>query len=67
MWEGELGNVSSHVNDVCGYQLVQCPNKFGEEMERRDIEKHKKDNCKLREYTNAHIAHPGAIVIHTRM
>ena len=51
VWEGELGNVSSHVNDVCGYQLVQCPNKCGEKMERRDIEKHKKDNCELRMYT----------------
>ena len=48
--EGELGSVSSHVNDVCGYQLVQCPNKCGEEMERRGIEKHKKDKCVLREY-----------------
>ena len=51
VWEGELGNVSSHVNEVCGCQLVQCPNKCGEVMERRDIEKHKKDNCELREYT----------------
>ena len=54
VWEGELGNVSSHVNDVCGYQLVQCPNKCGEEMERRDIEKHKKDDCELRKYTCPH-------------
>ena len=51
VWEGELSNVSSHVNDVCGYQLVQCPNECGEVMERRDTEKHKKDSCKLREYT----------------
>ena len=50
MWEGELSNVSSHVNDVCGYQLVQCPNNCGEEMEGRNIEKHKKDNCALKEY-----------------
>ena len=50
VWEGELGNVSSHVNDVCGYQLVQCPNKCGEEMERRDIKKHRKNDCELREY-----------------
>jgi uncharacterized coiled-coil protein SlyX len=51
VWEGELSNVSSHVNDLCGYQLVQCPNECGEVMERRDTEKHKKDSCKLREYT----------------
>ena len=50
VWEGELSNVSSHVNDVCGYQLVQCPNKCGEEMEGRNIEKHKKYECELREY-----------------
>ena len=54
VWKGELGNVSSHVNDVCRYQLVQCPNKCGEEMERRDIEKHKKDKCELREYKCPH-------------
>ena len=54
VWEGELGNVSSHVNEVCGCQLVQCPNKCGEEMERRDIEKHKKDICELRQYTCPH-------------
>ena len=50
MWEGELSNVSSHVNDVCGYQLVECPKKCGEKMERRTTEKHKKDNCELRQY-----------------
>ena len=54
VWAGELGKVSSHVHGVCGYQLVHCPNKCGEEMERRDIEKHKKDKCELREYTCPH-------------
>ena len=54
VWEGELSNASSHVNDVCEYQLVQCPNKCGEKMERRGIEKHKKDKCELREYTCPH-------------
>ena len=49
-WEGELGNVESHQNGVCGYQLVQCGNKCGAEIERRDIEKHKKDHCELRMY-----------------
>ena len=49
-WEGELGNVESHQNGVCGYQLVQCGNKCGAEMERRDVEKHKKDHCELRMY-----------------
>ena len=49
-WEGELGNVESHQNGVCGYQLVQCGNKCGAEMERREVEKHKKDHCELRWY-----------------
>ena len=49
-WEGELGNVESHQNDVCGYQLVQCGNKCGAEIERREVEKHKKDHCELRMY-----------------
>ena len=49
-WEGELGNVESHQNGVCGYQLVQCGNKCGAEMERREVEKHKKDHCELRLY-----------------
>ena len=49
-WEGELGNVESHQNGVCGYQLVQCSNKCGAEIERRDVEKHKKDHCELRMY-----------------
>ena len=49
-WEGELGNVESHQNGVCGYQLVQCGNKCGAEMERREVEKHKKDHCELRMY-----------------
>ena len=60
MWEGELGSVSSHVNDVCRYQLVQCPNKCGEQMERKDIEKHKKGTCELRMYTCPHcLCHRG--------
>ena len=50
VWEGELGNVESHQNGVCGYQLVQCGNKCGAEMERREVEKHKKDHCELRMY-----------------
>ena len=49
-WEGELGNVESHQNGVCGYQLVQCGNKCGAEIERREVEKHKKDHCELRMY-----------------
>ena len=49
-WEGELGNVESHQNGVCGYQLVQCGNKCGAKMERRKVEKHKKDHCELRMY-----------------
>ena len=49
-WEGELGNVESHQNGVCGYQLVRCDNKCGVEIERRDVEKHKKDHCELRMY-----------------
>ena len=49
-WEGELGNVESHQNGVCGYQLVQCGNKCGAEIERRDVEKHEKDHCELRMY-----------------
>ena len=49
-WEGELGNVESHQNGVCGYQLVQCGNKCGAEMERREVEKHEEDHCKLRWY-----------------
>ena len=49
-WEGELGNVESHQNGVCGYQLLQCGNECGAEMERREIEKHKKDHCELRMY-----------------
>ena len=49
-WEGELGNVESHQNGVCGYQLVQCGNKCGAEMERREVEKHEKDHCELRLY-----------------
>ena len=49
-WEGELGNVESHQNDVCGYQLVQCGNKCGAEMERREVEKHEEDHCELRMY-----------------
>ena len=50
LWEGELGNVESHQNGVCGYQLVQCGNKCGAEIDRRDVEKHKKDHCELRMY-----------------
>ena len=53
-WEGELGNVESHQNGVCGYQLVQCGNKCGAEMERKEIEKHKKDHCELRMYRCPH-------------
>ena len=49
-WEGELGNVESHQNGVCGYQLVQCGNKCGAEIERREVEKHEKDHCELRMY-----------------
>ena len=47
---GELGNVESHQNGVCGYQLVQCGNKCGAEIERRDVEKHEEDHCELRMY-----------------
>ena len=49
-WEGELGNVESHQNGVCGYQLVQCDNKCGAEIERRDVEEHEEDHCELRVY-----------------
>ena len=49
-WEGELGNVESHQNGVCGYQLVQCGNKCGAEMERREVELHEEDHCELRMY-----------------
>ena len=56
-WEGELGNVESHQNSVCGYQLVQCGNKCGAEMERRKVEKHKKDHCELRRYKCPHCWH----------
>ena len=49
-WEGELGNVESHQNGVCGYQLVQCDNKCGAEMERREVEEHEEDHCELRRY-----------------
>ena len=49
-WEGELGNVESHQNGVCGYQLVQCGNRCGAEMERREVEKHEEDHCELRRY-----------------
>ena len=49
-WEGELGNVESHQNGVCGYQLVQCGNKCGVEMERREVEEHEEDHCELRMY-----------------
>ena len=49
-WEGELGNVESHQNGVCGYQLVQCGNKCGAEVERREVEEHEEDHCELRRY-----------------
>ena len=49
-WEGELGNVESHQNGVCGYQLVQCGNKCGAEMERREVKEHEEDHCELRMY-----------------
>ena len=49
-WEGELGNVESHQNGVCGYQLVQCGNMCGAEIERREVEKHEEDHCELRIY-----------------
>ena len=49
-WVGELGNVESHQNGVCGYQLVQCGNKCGAEIERRDVDEHEEDYCELRMY-----------------
>ena len=49
-WEGELGNVESHQNGVCGYQLVQCGNKCGAEIERREVEEHEEVHCELRRY-----------------
>ena len=50
VWTGELSAVVSHVSDVCAYQLVRCPNMCGEELKRRDIEQHKRENCVLRTY-----------------
>ena len=49
-WEGELGNVESHQNGVCGYQLVQCGNKCGAEIKRKEVEEHEEDHCELRMY-----------------
>ena len=50
VWKKELDKVASHVDDVCAYQLVQCPNSCGAKIERRDTKKHERDECKLRRY-----------------
>ena len=49
-WVGKLGSLQTHLNsdEGCGYVGVQCKNKCGTEMKRKELEAHLVEQCPLR-------------------
>jgi len=50
-WKGELNELDSHLKQTCEFQVIDCPNQCGEQIQRRDLPNHTKETCKCREYT----------------
>ena len=49
-WVGELSSLQAHLNsdEGCGYVEVQCKNKCGAKMTRKELEAHLVEQCPLR-------------------
>ena len=49
-WVGELGNLQPHLYSAkgCGYIEVQCSNKCGKKMQRKELDAHLSQRCPLR-------------------
>ncbi|XP_044174909.1 TNF receptor-associated factor 6-like isoform X2 [Acropora millepora] len=43
-WKGPLGNLEDHLKE-CDFVDVSCPKNCGKKFQRRDLEKHLKDDC----------------------
>ncbi|CAL8083448.1 unnamed protein product [Calicophoron daubneyi] len=46
-WSGQLGTLGPHLGS-CEFTLVDCPNDCGEKIQRRQIDKHVNESCRLR-------------------
>ena len=51
-WIGELSSLNTHLESEtgCGYVEAACPNKCGEELNRKDLANHLATHCPLRVY-----------------
>ena len=59
-WEGELGELKSHLDSDkgCGYVEVTCTNKgCGERVSRKDLQTHLQEKCYYRPYVCEHCGH----------
>ena len=63
-WMGEVGCLDRHlkngsVRGECQHVAVTCPNLCGQRVQRRDLERHKANDCPKRKFTCTHCAHEG--------
>ena len=59
-WTGELGQLTGHQEsetEGCGFAVVVCPNKCLSVLLRKDLDKHVKSECHLRQYQCEHCGH----------
>ena len=59
-WIGELRSLDQHSND-CDYTFLSCPNECenGDKILRKDMEKHKMEECSRRQYVCPHCEESG--------
>ena len=50
-WKGELSALDNHLDQLCEFQVNDCPNRCGEKVQRRHLQSHKKEICKCRDHT----------------
>ena len=60
-WVGELGRLDQHLNNglvvgECRCVVVACPNLCGRRIQRRDLERHKTNDCPNRQFACTHCA-----------
>ena len=58
-WKGELRNVENHLERGCSYVQVDCSNKCGVLVRRKDMQQHMKKECLLRTYRCEHCGNEG--------
>ena len=61
-WMGELGSLDRHLSNglvggQCQYVAVACPNLCGRRLQRRNLERHKANDCPKRQFTCMHCTH----------